>query len=158
MGPQRGENFSGKKFNGEDFSKRKLAYADFSQCSLIDCKFNDSDCKYANFTGANCYASDFTGTSLYRANMTNACLEKTIFKPRDVFGLTVTLKCETFQNMEVDEDWLECWLMLAAIMKLPKPRKQEGIPEKKPWLDRFILLLGEERYVRLKAVFNRRII
>lgn len=149
----RGPNFQGQKFIKQSFKGRKLHYANFKLCTLQDCDFTDADLKYADFSDANCIYSNFTGASLYCANFSHACLENTIFKPREIFGITMTLTCASFQNMEIDENWLECWLMLAALMKLPDPKKVE-----KPWLDRLILLLGPDRYVKLKAVFNRRII
>lgn len=146
-----GPDFSGQKLIQHDFSKQNLKYANFRGASLVESDFSESDLSYANFAGANCYGANFTKASLYRVNMMDCILENSIFRPSNVFGITVTLKCETFKNMEIDENWLECWSFFPAMMKLPE--KHNG---RKPWLDRIIELLGPERYPILKAVFERR--
>lgn len=148
-----GEDFSNKKFYKHDFSRQKLQYAKFRGSTLIECKFVDTDLKYANFISANCYGSDFTGANLYRANMTECSLQHTIFKPRDCFGLTLTWKCETFRDMEVDETWLKVWMFMPTMMKLPPVKNGD-----KSWLDRLILLLGEKTYRKFAQVFENRII
>lgn len=148
-----GKDFSGQKFIKGDFSDQNHQYTNFRSASLIEANFRNTDLSYANFTGANCYGADFTGAILYRTNMMDCILERSIMKPKNIFGLTLTMKCETFRGMVIDEDWLECWSFFPVLMDLPEAKKNP-----KPWLDRIIQLLGPERYPRLKAVFERRVI
>ena len=120
--------------------------------------FNNSDLRYSDFTGANCFGSDFTGSILARANMADCNLQRTIFKPKDVFGITITMKCETFTDMEIDEDWLKVWLFMPAQMKLPELSEKQISNKEKPWLDRVIILLGEKTYLQYRKVFANRIV
>jgi uncharacterized protein YjbI with pentapeptide repeats len=138
---------SNKKFQNMDFSKLKLPYADFRLASLINCKFVDTDLKFANFQGANCFGCDFTGANLYRANMGSCCLENAIFKPRDCYGITITLNCETYAGMEVDDTWLKVWWFIPAVMRIPEPAR-----------DKLIQFLGSKTYLKYKQVFDRRIL
>ena len=147
------ESYAGKKLQGADFSGKKMWHADFKSASLVNANFKGTDLRYANFTSANCTGADFTGAILYRANMTDCILERSIFKPKELFGVTLTIRCETFAGMEVDETWLKAWLFMPALMKMPPPRINE-----KPWLDRLILFLGPETFRKYKQIFNRRII
>ena len=142
-----------KKFYQEDFSGKSFVHADFRFMSFIECNFSKCDLRYSNFTGSNCYGSNFTDSRLTRANMMECCLEKTIFKPRDVFGLTITLKCDTFAGMDVDETWLKAWLFFPAIMKLPLPKNGDL-----SWEGKLIEFLGETTYRRYKAAFSSRIV
>jgi hypothetical protein len=181
MTKQDGAKFSGQKFYQKDFSKQKLKFSDFSRCSLLECDFTDADCSYSNFSNANCYGSNFTGTSLYRSNFMEAQLQKVIFKPRDCFGITLTWKCDTFRDMEVDSDWLEVWSFMPSLMKLPESWQthvqhcescsqgnynlycKEGkllfrFKDKLSWTERLIEFVGPDRYLKLKAIFDRRII
>lgn len=172
--------FAGQKFSRKDFSGQKLKYANFSRCTLLECNFKDADCAYANFSNANCYGSNFTGASLYRVNMMEAQLQRTIFKPRDCFGITLTWKCETFKDMEVDDTWLEIWSFMPTLMKLPESfeehsKKCQGcstnkvesmcdagkylfkkFSDRRPWINRLLEFVTPDRYVKLKAVFDRR--
>lgn len=154
MQPHSGEDYSGKKFNGRDFSGKFLQYGNFHGATLLNCNFRDCDLRYANFTGANCYGSDFTNSILSRVNMTDCNLQRTIFKPKDAFGITITMKCETFTDMEIDDTWLKVWLFMPCQMKLPETENGKD----KPWLDRIILLLGEKTYLKFRQVFANRII
>lgn len=180
MPKNEGPKFSGRKFYQYDFSGQILQFADFSRCSLLECNFTNADCKYSNFSNANCYRSNFTGASLYRSNFMEAQLQGVIWKPRDCFGITLTWKCDTFRDMEVDQDWLEIWSFMPSLMKLPEVWSthiqhctqckmdanimcREGKllfkhRDKPSWTERLIEFVGPDRYVKLKAIFDRRII
>lgn len=135
------------------FKGLKLQYADFRNASLIGADFTDCDLRYANFTGANCFGANFTNAILYMANMAHCTLESSIFKPKDAYGITITLRCETYASMEIDATWLKVWLFVPAIMKLPEIKDKPDY-----WLNRIIEFLGPSTYTKFKAVFNRRVI
>jgi len=158
MQNQRSEDYSGKKFNRKDFSKQDLKYANFRNASLIECNFTEADLTYANFTGANCYGSNFTNAIMSRTNLMDANLQRTIMKPKDAFGMTLTMKCESFTDMEIDDIWLRVWLFLPCQMKLPSLSPKQIGNNEKSWLDKIIILLGEKTYVKYRSIFANRII
>jgi hypothetical protein len=136
-----------KKFYREDFSGRNMDHADLRCGSFIECNFDKASLRYANCEGANFFGSSFKGSNLYRTNMKDAILERTKFFPKECFGITLTLKCETFKDMEIEPTWLLCWMFFPSLM---------NVPEKV--LDKLIQFIGPDRYIRFKAVFNRRVI
>ena len=140
------KNFSGMKFIREDFSGLKLPKANFNMASCIECNFTNTDLKFSSFVGANCFGSNFTQTNLNRVNMTDCILENTIFDPRDAFGLTLTLRCETFTGTKIGKTWLHVWGFIPSLMDLPE------VEEKK-----IITLLGTELWTKYKAIFSRRV-
>jgi hypothetical protein len=111
-----------------------------------------------------------------------AQLQKVIFKPRDSFGITLTWKCETFKDMEVDSDWLEIWSFMPTLMKLPESFDEHKLKcekcssenlllmcttgkylfnrfkDRRPWINRLMEFVTPERFLKLKAIFDRRII
>src|SRR5712675_605098 len=176
-----GLDFSNQKFYQRDFSNQNLQYANFRLSTCIECNFSGADLRYANFDSGNCYRSNFTNAIMYRTFMPNCSLQGTIFKPKDCFGITLTWKCETFMDMEVDETWMKVWLFMPSLMKLPtgvecaQCKKSEYNnchirnneyydheyiidASKKTWSDKLMLFLGTETWTKMKAVFNRRII
>lgn len=146
-----------KKYYSQSFKGLDLRHADFRLATCSFCDFTDCDLRNANFEGANCFGSNFTDANMKRLNAKDCSLENTVMKPKDCFGMTLTLHCSTYANMEVNNTWLSCWLFIPSSWRLP-PVKVDGVLDKDFWLKRIIHLLGENRYSKLKFVFDRRII
>ncbi len=135
--------------HGHSFVDQDLVNADFRGASVIRCDFGGANLSYANFEGANCYEADFSGANLYRANFKDAILAGAKMMPRDLFGATFTLTCDTFQGMEVGHLWNMTWFYMALLMKQnEKPELREQI----------IALIGKDRVERLDKMFKDRII
>lgn len=111
--------FRGLKLPGGDFSGLDLEGADFRGASLVGAKFNEANLKFAHFENANCVGSDFTDAVMHRASLKDTNMSRTKFLPKDAFGLTVTLECKSFQDMEISEGWWGGWLMYGLVMKPP---------------------------------------
>lgn len=148
------KSFANQKFYRRDFSGQDLSHADFRCATLCECKFVNADLSYANMEGANCYRADFTGAKLYRTNMRDAVLAQAIMKPKDFFGVTLTMVCEAFDGAKVNSIWWYSWLYLALAMDGPldatDPKEQEVTRKK------LIDTIGKERYEALCRLFGQR--
>jgi uncharacterized protein YjbI with pentapeptide repeats len=141
------KNFYNQKFYRVDFSGQDLQRAIFSNASLIECDFSNADLSYATFEGANCRGANFTGTRLYRTNFKDAALAQSKFEPKDAFGMTITLSCETVDGMRIGKLWWFVWIMMCLRMDCPDKDAELG----------FINAIGAERYEGLARLFSRRI-
>lgn len=112
-----GKHHANRILAGMDFSKRNLANGDFRGAKLMECNFDYADCTGTNFTDANCYGATFRGTKLYKANFTRTNLATAIMDGADMRGVTVTLQCDTFDNLQISSKWWKCWLFFALMME-----------------------------------------
>ena len=142
----RGKSFYNQKFFGSDFSGQDLNHSDFRCCTVVDCNFSNADLSYANFEGANCRGANFTGTRCYRTNFKDAALAGSIFEPKDVFGMTITMSCETVDGAKVSRMWWYIWLMMAMRMKAPDEEAKI----------RLVQAIEPERYAGLRRLFDTR--
>jgi hypothetical protein len=141
-----------KKYpKGTDFRGLKLVHADFRGATIVQCLFDDADCKYACFDSANAWGSSFVGTNMHRASIANACFENADFRPRDCFGLTLSLHCRTFQGWKVDHDMMKLWFFMPVTWQLPEVKGAPGW-----WKQKIVAVLGQERVDKLKMVFDVR--
>ncbi len=144
-----GKVFLNRKYYDQDFSGRDLTHADFRGCTLVSCNFDNSDLSYATFEGANCYRSTFRQTRLYHTSFKDATTAETKMDPRDMFGLTMSVSCDTFDKMQLGTMWLAAWLFLPTLAEIPdKTRKY--------LLDTLNDLIGEERVKGLERHFANR--
>ena len=141
------KNYHSVKLYRADFSNQDLSHADFRCASLIGCDFSNSDLSYANFEAANCREAKFFATKLYRTNFKDAALADSIFEPKDAFGMTITLSCETVDGLKIGKLWWFVWVMLALRMKVPEEDLELKI----------INAIGRDRYIGLRQLFERRI-
>ena len=141
--------FINRKFYDRDFSNQDLTHADFRGCTLVGCNFDSSDLSYATFEGANCYRSTFRQSRLYHANFKDAVLAETNLDPRDMFGMTISVSCDTFDKIKLGKVWLAAWLYLPMLADLPPGMKEriEGILND---------LIGPERVKSLERHFSQR--
>jgi hypothetical protein len=139
--------FYNKKFYNHSFKGQDLSHADFRSATLIGCDFTEADLSYANFEGANCRGANFTTTRLYRTNFKDAALADSIFEPKDAFGMTITLSCETFDGMKMSKLWYLVWLMLLLRSKPPEEEMELKL----------INVIEPERYAGLRTLFDRRV-
>lgn len=141
--------FINRKFYDKDFSSQDLTHADFRGCTLVSCNFNHSDLSYATFEGANCYRSSFVQSRLYHANFKDAVTAEVIMDPRDFFGVTLSISCDTFDKMTLGGNYPLIWIYLLTLAKLP-----ETLAEKLKKL--LVEELGQGRYEALEKIFANR--
>lgn len=145
-GPPRGDKkLANKKFNGVSFAGYDLTHVDARCSTFVECDFTGADLSYGNCSGANFWGSNFTDAKLYRTNFADAVLERSIMAPKDCFGMTVTLSCDTVSHMKISEKWLNTWLFMALLMDMD--------PEKE---NKLIQVVGPERYQKLRQLFALR--
>jgi hypothetical protein len=60
------------------------------------------------------------------------------------------MQCQTFKGMRVSQLWWMSFLIFASMM-IP-----DKFPIEEPLADNLIVLIGAERYVKLRALFRRR--
>jgi hypothetical protein len=143
----RGERrFRGMKLPNADFSKHNLENADFRNTSLVGANFEGCNLKYANFEGANCFGANFQEANLYRVNFKDAQLADANLRASELYGITVTLECKTFQGIELHPGHWFGWLFYGLLMKPPTQELE----------DKLIALMGTERYQVLRTQYARR--
>lgn len=126
-----GKKFANRPLRGMDFSKRNgkdkedLCNADFRNAKLIDAVFDDSDCTGADFTDANCNRASFRNCKLYKATFKRSNLAGCDFEGADLRGITITLSCDTFENLRLPSKWLAAWLFFPMIMDIPEDVKMK---------------------------------
>ena len=135
-----------KRYYRDDFRGLNLSGACFRNGTLVECNFSGADLSYANFENANCWGSNFENAVLYRTNFKDAILASTIMKPRDCFGMTVTLTCNTIEKMEISDKFLLYWLFMGSKMT----------PESQDLANQVIAAIGAENYVKLGKLFRER--
>jgi uncharacterized protein YjbI with pentapeptide repeats len=145
-----GVDLSNQKFQGVDFSSQNLAKKKVTGSKFINCSFDDADMSEGDFEHCDFTGSSFRRTNLYYTSFKRSKLACTVFEPRNVYGITFTLECKTFQNMMIDQANWYYYVMLASMMIPGK------VPVKENLVDKLIAMIGAERYVKLKALFERR--
>jgi len=144
-----GKVFINRKFYDHDFSGKDLTHSDFRGATLVNCSFDHADLSYANFESANCYRSSFVQARCYHTNFKDAVLAETKMDPRDMFGMTISVSCDTFDRIKLGEIWLYAWIFLPTLGDLPADMK-----EKMRGLLRDAM--GEDRVVAMERVFANR--
>lgn len=145
-----GKVWINRKFYDTDWSNKDLAHADFRGATLVNCNFDCADLSYANFEGANCYGSSFRQAKLYHANFKDAVLAYTKLDPRDMFGMAISVTCDTWDKMEIGPIWLAAWLFLPTLGVLPDGVKEDihNVLKK--------VLGSEERVKQMERTFANR--
>jgi pentapeptide repeat protein len=145
-----GKVYINRKFYDVDFSNKDLTHADFRGSTLVNCNFDSADLSYANFEGANCYHSSFRQARLYHTSFKDVVLAYTKMDPRDMFGMTLSVSCDTFDQIELGPIWLAAWLFLPTLGVLPAGIKEDihKVLEK--------LLGSEERVKQMERTFANR--
>ena len=144
------EDLSRQKLYGKDFSGQTLAHAKMHNSLFHRCNFDNADMTEADCEGSEFFGSTFRQTNCYRTNFKDAKLAGTVFEPKECFGITITLQCKTFDGMKVTGLW---WMMWAMFLTLMKPEK---LPDGEDPVDRAILMIGPDRYVRLRNLLQKR--
>lgn len=148
-GAKKEKVFINRKHYDKDFSGEDLTHADFRGSTLVNCNFDNADLSYATFEGANCYRSSFRQTKCYHTNFKDAVLAETKLDPRDMFGMTISVSCDTFDKMELGKMWLAAWLYLPMLAAIP--------PENKKAIEEVLVgMLGAERVKTLERTFAQR--
>lgn len=146
---QKGQSFRNQSFYDHDFQGQDLTKADFRNATLHGCNFDNCDLSYADFTGADCTGSSFRQAKLYRTNLTNVCLAKTLMDPRDLFGTTITIHCNSVANMKMSPLWVAGWLQFLMAADIPADQKEKirEVAES---------IIGAERLKAVQRVFTGR--
>jgi hypothetical protein len=141
--------FINKKYYDHDFSNRDLTHADFRGCTLVNCHFDNSDLSYATFEGANCYGSTFRQSRMYHTSLKDAVMAECDVDPRDMFGLTLSVSCDTFDKIKLGKIWLASWLFLPLLADIPEATRGR-------LLEILNELIGEERVKSMERHFINR--
>lgn len=139
--------FRNLKLPNCDFTGKNLQGADFRGASVPYCKFNKCNLRFANFENANCYGAEFEDADAHRANFKDAQLsDSSIGMASDLYGVTFTLECKSFQGITINSGWWHGWLFYGLLMKPPTQEDE----------DKLIQCLGIERYSVLRDQYARR--
>ena len=112
--------FINRKFYDTDFSNRDLTHADFRGCTLVNCNFDSSDLSYATFEGANCHGSTFRQSNLYHTSFKDAVLAHCTMDPRNAYGITISMTCDTFDKVKIGTGWMAALLYYPMIAEIPE--------------------------------------
>lgn len=143
-------NLSNKTFHRHSFEGQDLTHADMRKSKFFYCNFDGANLEYADADGASFSGSTFRNTNCRCTNFRNADLQLTIFEPRDAYGMTITLACNTFKGMKISRLWWFCYLYFATLMN-PELELNNKDPK-----DGLLVLFGEKRYTRLRRMFEVR--
>ena len=115
-----GKHYANMKLRGKSFAGRDLSNADFRGAELIECDFTGCNLSCAKFTGANCWGANFTRARLYKANFAQAILTRANFNAADVRGITLTMSCDTFEDIQISKKWLNGLLFMVSLADIPE--------------------------------------
>jgi len=138
------------RIEGANFSDQNFRSADLSGKEFVNCNFDRADLSMADCSRSSFVGCTFRKSICYRTNFMNSSLGATVFEPVDCMGMTVTLECRTFQNMQVSQQWALCWLYLFTFMLPSNDGPVKNIR------DLVIGIIGAERFVKIKYLFARR--
>jgi len=137
------KRFYSVSFADQDLSGLKMTNSLYFRCDFDRANMSETDCTGSEFTG-----SSFRQTNCYRTNFTNAKLGNTIFEPKDLMGATFTMTCQTFDGARVSALWIFGMFMFIAMMK------PTGTTE--PIIENLKAMIGAERYIKLRGLFQKR--
>ena len=139
--------FRNLKLSQIDFSGKNLQGADFRGASVPYCNFTGCNLRFANFENANCYGTKFNDADCHRANFKDAQLsDSTVGMASDLYGVTFTLECKSFQGIQISPGWWYGWLFYGLLMKPPTKEAEDSL----------IQMMGIERYSVLRDQYARR--
>lgn len=119
--------FRGLAIPEGDFSDLDLRSADFRNARIPFGKFHRTNLKYANFESALLHGCEFIDSNCHRMSLKDADMSGMIFRPKDALGLTITLECKSFQDIEVDPGYWWGWIFYALLMKPPSEEAHDSV-------------------------------
>jgi uncharacterized protein YjbI with pentapeptide repeats len=151
-GDLRRRDFSGEDLSGALFREADLCRASFAGANLADAMFLDCFVAEANFENANGWGLQATESNFYRANFRGAVLREAIFlrcvlaaanlRGADLKHLTVTLDCNSFEDVRLDR---------GAAAELAYLFSRAQAPQRERWLE----ICGERDLARLDRIFQQ---
>jgi uncharacterized protein YjbI with pentapeptide repeats len=143
----RGKNLAGAHFLEADlywarFDGCDLEGATFTNCFVAEASFEKANCARLRARGSSFYRSSFRGASLRDALLWNCVLAGSDLRDADLKGVTLTLDCNSFEEVRLDH---------AASAELAYLFGRARSPHSARWLE----VVGEEDIVRLERVFLR---
>lgn len=127
-----------------DFSGQDLSRMSFNHGTFVTCNFRGCDLTQTTFVGANCYGSDFKDAIMDRTNFKDAVLASSIFDPKYIFGVTLTMTCDTFANMKIGRTALLYWVYMPLLMDSAD----------KELTDKLVNAIGTDQFLALNKVFR----
>jgi uncharacterized protein YjbI with pentapeptide repeats len=142
-----GANLAGTVFEGADlyrasFDDANLIGATFSNCFAAEASFKQSNCAHLRAIQTNLYRADLSGADLSDALLWNCVLAGADFRGATLRRLTVTLDCNSFEELR---------LARSASAELAYLFGRARTPHRKGWMD----VVGERDLARLAHVFQR---
>lgn len=135
----------GVDYSGQDLRKNNLSNRVYDKCNFD--RANMAGTEAVNSKFINC---TFRDTICTNTNFKDTSLGSSVFSPADCYGMTISVRCSTFQNVSVNQSWFFCFMMMAAMMRpLPGPVKEDLHAK-------LIEFIGAVRYTKLRALFDRR--
>lgn len=151
-GDLRRRDFSGQDLTGAMFRDADLCRASFAGANLLDALFLDCFAAEASFENANCAGLQASKSNFYRAGFRGASLREAFFlrcvlagadlRGAELKHLTVTLDCNSFEDVCLDR---------AAGAELAYLFGRARSPQRERWLE----ICGERDLARLDGVFQR---
>lgn len=138
------QSFTKVDFSGQDLRNVPMHHSRFLNCNFDKADISGNDCSHSKFAG-----SSLIGTKCRNTDFAHSTLN-CIFKPDDAFGMTITLRCETFRGMIVSALWFYCWQQFSLLMLAEKDL--DGVDPK----GALIASLGMSKYLALKRMFRER--
>jgi len=142
------KKFTNRKFFNKDFTDLDLSNADFRGATLCECNFSRSDLTKADFRGANLWGADLTDTIMYKTDFKDAILARSIFAPKRIFGVTISISCDTFEGMKISRTAWLYWLYMPLMMEAPDSEIA----------GRLRTAIGEDTCAALERVFKEQIL
>lgn len=151
-GDLRSMDFSGSDLAGVVFREANLYQASFDaavlQCaSFLNCfaaeaLFHRADCAGLRAIGTNFYRAGFRGANLHGALLWKCVLAGADLRGAELRGVTLTLDCNSFEEVHMDR---------VASLKLAYLITRARLPHQQRWLE----ILGAREVERLGRVFAR---
>ncbi len=144
------EQLTNRHFVARDFSGENLKGRDLSHSIFDRCIFDKADMTGANASFSDFRCSSFRGTNCYLMNAMGSVFPATDFDPSECYGMTVTMTCKTFENAHLGQLWFYLFLMFAA------STRPVAHPVKENLRDLLIAFIGNDRYLKLRDMMQRR--
>ena len=143
-------DMSRKKYYNQNFAGKDLSHKKMRSSFFYRCNFDNSDMSHTDAEGSEFVGCSFVDTTCYFTNFKDAKLAGNIFKPKDAYGMTLTMSCKTFEGMETKQLWWFAMLVFATMMVPEREPSNEDLNAK------LIAMIGADRYIKLRSMFSKR--
>jgi uncharacterized protein YjbI with pentapeptide repeats len=134
----------------QDFSGRDFRGTVITGCRFTKCSFDNADMTAVRAVKNEFINCSFRRTQCYRTDFRDSVFPGCVFEPLDLYGATFTMQCKLWENTEVGQLWWFMWMMMMAQATPP------GHPVKADLKQALVTFIGDERYVKLRAMMQCR--